>query len=387
MSIEAELIERLLESDEGVTLDFKRDQYDFDGATKEAKSELLKDVLAFANASRRGDAYILIGVSEKRGQRSEVVGVSAHLDDAKLQQFVNTKTQSSVAFSYREATHDGLPIGVLHIPVQPRCVYATSTYGKVEKNAVYVRHGSSTAIASPEEIVRMRVPAGMLAMLGNAGGSLDDHEAFDRAPGSGKLAGKLIARCRDADAAERVLEIFRSAPDRRDEVYVDVAWAGFLVALRDERHTDIDIEIGFKIAQGVYSDESREKAQRYLFPNGVRLDPNTPGSSRRARPGHPTTAEATDRLDGLRERLARHIERVDSGVVTTASIGPGGHLHGECAWARQYLGEHEIFCPEVDDADLGCWHDFLWEVVPMLQRGSSMPEIRARAVLYLGRSG
>jgi predicted HTH transcriptional regulator len=59
-------MEELLNEDESSTLDFKRDQYPFDGATDEQKGELLKDILAFANAWRRTDAYILVGVKDLR---------------------------------------------------------------------------------------------------------------------------------------------------------------------------------------------------------------------------------------------------------------------------------------------------------------------------------
>jgi hypothetical protein len=45
-------LESLLHEDESTSLDFKRDQYPFDAATDEQKSELLKDILAFANAWR-----------------------------------------------------------------------------------------------------------------------------------------------------------------------------------------------------------------------------------------------------------------------------------------------------------------------------------------------
>ena len=159
MSIRSDFIEGLLFADEDASLDFKREQYAFEGADKESKSELLKDVLAFVNAFRRADAYILIGVDETRGGRSTVVGVQEHLDDAKLQQFVNSKTQLPVTFSYRETSHDGLPIGVIHIPVQTRPVYATANYGKVTKEAVYIRRGSSTGVAKPEEIMRMGAAA------------------------------------------------------------------------------------------------------------------------------------------------------------------------------------------------------------------------------------
>jgi predicted HTH transcriptional regulator len=67
------VFERLLYEDESTSLDFKSEQYPFAKATDEEKSELLKDIPGFANAWRRADAYILIGVSEVRGGRSEVV--------------------------------------------------------------------------------------------------------------------------------------------------------------------------------------------------------------------------------------------------------------------------------------------------------------------------
>ncbi len=66
------LFERLLYEEEGPTLDFKRDQYRFAKATDSDKSELLKDILGFANAWRRSDAYILIGVEDVRGGRGNV---------------------------------------------------------------------------------------------------------------------------------------------------------------------------------------------------------------------------------------------------------------------------------------------------------------------------
>jgi len=52
-----ELFEQLLYEDESTTLDFKKKQYLFAKATEEEKSELLKDILGFANAWRRSEAY------------------------------------------------------------------------------------------------------------------------------------------------------------------------------------------------------------------------------------------------------------------------------------------------------------------------------------------
>ena len=155
MPIDKNLLDQLLHEEEGAALDFKRDQYPFDRADDNAKSELLKDILAFANARRRTTAYILIGVDEVKGGRSKIVGVKAHLDDAQLHQFVNSKTQRPIEFSYQPFSMEGVEIGVLEIPIQERPVYLKKKFGKIEKNAVYKRDGSSTAIAAPDEVARM----------------------------------------------------------------------------------------------------------------------------------------------------------------------------------------------------------------------------------------
>lgn len=155
MGLNLDRLERLLHEEEGATLDFKHAQYPFEGADDVVKSELLKDILAFANTPRQSRAYILIGVGEVRGGRSCVVGVGHHLDDAKLQQFVNKKTNKTVRFSYKPLPVEGAEVGVLEILPQVGPVYLTSRYGKIEKGTVYWRVGSSTAIASPDEIIEI----------------------------------------------------------------------------------------------------------------------------------------------------------------------------------------------------------------------------------------
>jgi len=149
------LIDQLLFEEEGNTLDFKSDQYRLSSSTDEEKSELLKDIVAFANAWRRADAYILIGVKEVKGGRSEIVGISKHLDDAHLQQFINSKTQRPIDFSYKAVQHESAQIGVIHIPVQRRLFYLLKDFGRLKKSVVYIRRGSSTDIASIDEISTM----------------------------------------------------------------------------------------------------------------------------------------------------------------------------------------------------------------------------------------
>lgn len=149
-----EIVERLRYEGESDALDFKSGQYAFVGASDDEKGELLKDLLAFANW-RRSDAYILIGFQEVKGGRAEVQGISSHLDDAALQQFVNSKTQRPLRFAYSSLSIEGKTIAVLHVPLQERPIYLVKKYGKLEANVIYVRRGSSTDQARPDEIAEM----------------------------------------------------------------------------------------------------------------------------------------------------------------------------------------------------------------------------------------
>ena len=149
------MLEELLYEEESSTLDFKGKQYNFIGGDEVEKSELLKDILAFTNVWRRTDAYILIGIREVKGGKSEVVGIEDELDDAQLQQFVNSKTQRPITFHYKTTTIEGKKVGVIHIPVNQRPIYLKNDYGKLKKNVVYIRRGSSTDEASPDEVAQM----------------------------------------------------------------------------------------------------------------------------------------------------------------------------------------------------------------------------------------
>ena len=170
MQMNGVLLESLLHQEEGPALDFKQAQYPIDkGSTPEdranLRSELVKDILAIANASREVTGYILIGVEEIRGGRSRIVGVQNHLDDANLHQLINSKTQRPVEFSYFPYSYKGSDIGVIEIPVQDRFLYLTQDYGKLHENAVYIRDGSSTRTATPAEIIELSTPRPPLLAL------------------------------------------------------------------------------------------------------------------------------------------------------------------------------------------------------------------------------
>jgi hypothetical protein len=146
----------LLFRGESDSLDFKRDQYPFAGAADHVKSELLKDILAMANSWRTETAYILIGVDDTKTPK-EVTGITDHFDDASLQQFVNQKTHKPIVFSYQKTELKGKSIGVIEVPLQTRPFYLLKDYGKLKANTVYLRRGSATDEAAPDEICEIGI--------------------------------------------------------------------------------------------------------------------------------------------------------------------------------------------------------------------------------------
>lgn len=149
------LIDALRYRSEGTDLDFKRAQYRFVGASDAEKAELLKDILAIANAWREGPGHILLGFRDARPHPAEVTGISEHLDDAQLQQFVGSKVKPKLTFHYEECLHEGKTVAVISIPKQPRPFYLQHAYGGLKSNVVYVRRGSSTDEAEPPEVAKM----------------------------------------------------------------------------------------------------------------------------------------------------------------------------------------------------------------------------------------
>ena len=146
----------LLHRSESETLDFKSKQYLFARANDEEKSELLKDIVAMANAWKSSDGYIVIGVEEQHERATGLCGADPTLGDSDVQQFVNSKTNRPISFRLQVLQHQGANLTIIHIDKnQKRPIYLLKNFGLLEKAAVYIRRGSSTAIAAPDEIAEM----------------------------------------------------------------------------------------------------------------------------------------------------------------------------------------------------------------------------------------
>jgi len=150
-----ELLSALRYKSEGPDVDFKSAQYRFVRGSEEEKAEMLKDILAMANSWRDGPGYIVLGFKDQRPHPAEVVGISAHIDDAAVQQFVHGKVKPKLTFRYEEHVHEGKTVGIISIPKQKRPFYLAHSFGKLKSNVVYVRRGSSTDEAEPPEVAAM----------------------------------------------------------------------------------------------------------------------------------------------------------------------------------------------------------------------------------------
>jgi len=150
-------LDQLRYKGEGADLDFKEAQYPFSGASEHQKSELLKDIMAMANAYRSGPGYILIGFKDLAPHPAEIVGISAedHMDDATLQQLVRSKIEPTLEFKYEERLLEGKHIAIITIPNQTRPFAPKQDFGKLKKNVALVRRGSSTDEASIAEMMKM----------------------------------------------------------------------------------------------------------------------------------------------------------------------------------------------------------------------------------------
>ena len=147
------LINQWLYASEGDSLDFKREQYRFIGASEIEKSRLLRDILSIANSWRREEGYIVIGIEDRPEKPNILLGISDHIDDAQLQQFVNSKTESVCNFKYSTCQVGEKTLGIISIPVQNRPIFLKADYSNLREKTVYIRRGSSSFIASPREII------------------------------------------------------------------------------------------------------------------------------------------------------------------------------------------------------------------------------------------
>ena len=134
----------------------------FSNADEDKKSELLKDILAFANSCIDSSGYILHGVQEMHNKTGRLGSPIEFLDTAKVSQFINEKVNRRIKFDIYTVPCDNETIQVIEIFPQyiSSPFWSLSDYGKVRKNIVYSRDNTGTIEKTPDEIIQMDVLKG-----------------------------------------------------------------------------------------------------------------------------------------------------------------------------------------------------------------------------------
>lgn len=147
-----ELIE---DNDENIFLDFKSEEYH-----TENKSELIKDVLAFANASYAAERFIIIGVS-KDHTGIKITPVEKPEDSAAIQQYIHDNITPELNVHYASYNYDGKNLMVLTIwDTNNQPYYTKKTIyrgGKpyIKENDLWIRKGSRNAFGVRDDLEKI----------------------------------------------------------------------------------------------------------------------------------------------------------------------------------------------------------------------------------------
>ncbi|MGA9996699.1 MAG: ATP-binding protein [Pyrinomonadaceae bacterium] len=155
-TIESKFIDGLVKEWETTNVDFKR-EIGLD--TKKQKAEFARDVLALANTKSSGPRYIIIGFDDKT--RDYFAPPDSTVTQDRMERILSDLTDPVVAVRYGIVKHRLGEVGKLEVIREPeKLPYRASKEvlidekGKkgLEKDKVYVRHGSQTEAPTPVEL-------------------------------------------------------------------------------------------------------------------------------------------------------------------------------------------------------------------------------------------
>ncbi len=134
-------IDDLIEyNDENLNLDFKGAQY-----TRDKHADLIKDIIAMANADTNDECYIIIGVIRNDEGQKELRGIDREkfIDDANYQQLIRENVEPDVTFEYFLHEYDGKCFGVFRIGnCDDKPYMMRKDYKALKKGDSWIRKGS-----------------------------------------------------------------------------------------------------------------------------------------------------------------------------------------------------------------------------------------------------
>lgn len=137
-----DVVSLVKEAPEQAALDWKSDFVS--PSDDEKRGEVIKDVVAIANASPLSYGFIVYGVDPRKP--NPIIGISTHYDDAKLQQLIKGKVEPAPEFLYYEVSAGPKrTVAVIQVaPSKRRPFIISLDIGKVRAGQIPIRRGSST---------------------------------------------------------------------------------------------------------------------------------------------------------------------------------------------------------------------------------------------------
>ena len=105
-----ELLDLIQYENEKTGLDFKAVVYKADKF-----DDLLKDIMAMANAALEEDRYIVVGVKHYPNSERAFLGVEEFMDDATYYQLVHSNIEPDIQFEYFHVEVEDKKVGVFRI--------------------------------------------------------------------------------------------------------------------------------------------------------------------------------------------------------------------------------------------------------------------------------
>ena len=127
---------------ESSSIDFKAIQY-----TKVKYNELLKDVIAMANAETEGTKLIIFGVKMLTDGRREIIGLKENvIDSASFQQLIHHNVEPEIYFSYSPFQFDDKTLSILKLSdCNDKPYMMKKDFGeKLKKGDCFIRKGTFT---------------------------------------------------------------------------------------------------------------------------------------------------------------------------------------------------------------------------------------------------
>jgi predicted HTH transcriptional regulator len=155
ITIESNFIDAHVAEWETTNVDFKRE---FGLDTQKQKGEFGKDVLGLVNTKSSGRRYMIIGFDDKTKQYHGPP--DSAVTQNRMEQVLSNLTDPVVVIRYDVVSHKSGMVGKIEVIRQPEKLPYQATQdvfddkGKrvLEKDKVYVRHGSQTEAPTPAEL-------------------------------------------------------------------------------------------------------------------------------------------------------------------------------------------------------------------------------------------